>query len=408
MLPVDLPFALLPAPGPHPATAELRAYAAGTLAPADEHRIEAHSLDCERCAELVAGFSMSDAATTDHAVAELRTRLQTRVGQPDAAPVAPARTWPRLAAAAALVGVVAAGLWGLDQRKADAPTVAAVRQEAMQQAAPAPLPEPLAPAAAPAATAAAPAETIAAIQAAKTETETAFYAAVTTPPARRTEPAARAIRHSTRPSDTAASATNEVALAGVPQADKAVAAAEMKEVAAVVYEASANDEAGEVLVSPAAPNAKKMLRRQVAIADSAQAQNTANQQAVSKAKARLMAVATPALSGAMAGRTAATSMPAPASINPAPVGGMGDLREYIRKTAVEFEPEARAMRLTGLVHVKFTVGADGKLSDFKVSRGLRDDYDAEAIRIISEGPAWQPGVAGGRRAPLPMEVTVPF
>ena len=84
------------------------------------------------------------------------------------------------------------------------------------------------------------------------------------------------------------------------------------------------------------------------------------------------------------------------------------MREYIRKTALEFEPEARAMRLTGLVHVKFTIGADGKLTDFKVTRGLRDDYDAEAIRIISEGPAWQPGVAGGRRAPLPMEVTVPF
>ena len=75
---------------------------------------------------------------------------------------------------------------------------------------------------------------------------------------------------------------------------------------------------------------------------------------------------------------------------------------------MEFEPEARALRLTGLVHVKFMVGADGKLTDFKVTRGLRDDYDAEAIRIISEGPAWQPGVAGGRRAPLPMEITVPF
>ena len=76
MSPADSPFASLPAPGPHPATAELRAYAAGTLAPADEHRIEAHSLDCERCADLITGFSMSDAATTDRAVAELRTRLQ--------------------------------------------------------------------------------------------------------------------------------------------------------------------------------------------------------------------------------------------------------------------------------------------------------------------------------------------
>ena len=101
-------------------------------------------------------------------------------------------------------------------------------------------------------------------------------------------------------------------------------------------------------------------------------------------------------------------MPVPASIKPAPVEGSGALREYIRKTALEFEPEARAMRLTGLVHVKFTIGADGKLTDFKVTRGLRPDYDAEALRLVCDGPAWQPGIAGGRRAALPVEVVVPF
>lgn len=398
MLPADSPYAPLPAPGPHPATAELRAYAAGTLAPADEHRIEAHALDCERCAELMHGFAMSDAATTDRALAELRTRLQTRVGHPDAAPVAPARTWPRLAAAAALLGAVAAGLWGLDQRTTDTFTVAAVNQETTPQAAPAPLPEPPAPTAA----SAAPVETTAAAPDARTEPETASYAAVTAPPARRTGPAARAVR---RPANSPATApsTIEVAMADVSQADKAVAATEMKEVATAAYEAGSNDQASKVMASPAEADARKMLKRQVAVADSTQVQNAANQQAVSKAKARLLAVAAPA----MAGRTAA-AMPAPASINPGPVGGMGSLREYLRQTAVEFEPEARTMRLTGLVHVKFTVGADGKLTDFKVTRGLRDDYDAEAIRIIREGPAWQPGVAGGRRAPLPMEVTVPF
>ena len=75
MLPADSPFASLSAPGPHPGPAELRAYAAGTLNPADEHRIEAHALDCDRCAELLDGFSMSDAATTDRALAGLRARF---------------------------------------------------------------------------------------------------------------------------------------------------------------------------------------------------------------------------------------------------------------------------------------------------------------------------------------------
>ena len=106
MSPADSLSAQLPAPGPHPATAELRAYAAGTLTPAEQHRVEAHTLDCERCADLVEGFSMSDAATTDQAVASLRTRLQARTG-PTAKPASSGWAWPRVAAAAALLGVVA-------------------------------------------------------------------------------------------------------------------------------------------------------------------------------------------------------------------------------------------------------------------------------------------------------------
>ena len=109
MLPADSPFASPAAPGPHPATAELRAYAAGTLGAADEHRIEAHSLDCARCAELLTGFSMSDAATTNQALAGLRARLRTRVANDLAEPLlrpASRPLWPRLAAGVALLGAV--------------------------------------------------------------------------------------------------------------------------------------------------------------------------------------------------------------------------------------------------------------------------------------------------------------
>ena len=58
--------------------------------------------------------------------------------------------------------------------------------------------------------------------------------------------------------------------------------------------------------------------------------------------------------------------------------------------------------------VRFVVGADGKVSNLQVVRSLRADYDAEALRIICEGPAWRPGIANGRRASLPMELTISF
>lgn len=102
-----------------------------------------------------------------------------------------------------------------------------------------------------------------------------------------------------------------------------------------------------------------------------------------------------------------TPMPAGFAIRPAPVGGTPAFRDYLRREAAQFEPE-KENRISGLVHVQFTVGADGQLSNLKVTRGMRADYDAEALRLVCEGPKWQPGIAGGRRAPLTMEFTIPF
>jgi len=126
-----------------------------------------------------------------------------------------------------------------------------------------------------------------------------------------------------------------------------------------------------------------------------------------KMRARILPPAMLAADKAATARVADTPMPAAPAINPAPVGGTPALRDYLRREATGFEPE-NAKPLTGTVRVQFTVGADGKVSNLKVVRGLRPDYDAEALRIVCEGPAWQPGIAGGRRAALPMEITVPF
>ena len=51
---------------------------------------------------------------------------------------------------------------------------------------------------------------------------------------------------------------------------------------------------------------------------------------------------------------------------------------------------------------------DGKITELKVTRGMRADYDAEAIRMVCDGPAWQAGISGGRRAAMPVELTISF
>ena len=101
-------------------------------------------------------------------------------------------------------------------------------------------------------------------------------------------------------------------------------------------------------------------------------------------------------------------MPSSPAIAPAPLGGVAALREYLRREAVAFEPEASATRINGTVRVRVLVGPDGQVQQVKVTRGMRADYDDEALRIVCDGPAWVPGIAGGRRAAIPVEVAVPF
>jgi TonB family protein len=398
MSPADSPFASLPAPGPHPATAELRAYAAGTLAPADEHRIETHLLDCERCADLVEGFSMSDAATTDHAVAELRTRLQARLGQEEPAPVAGGWAWPRIAAAAALVAAVGGGLWTWQQSDApSAPVIA--RQETV-----APAPPPTAAPAAATPTLPAQTEVTAAPEAASTAKPSARnpadYAAVTPP-----RPARRDFSRSTAQANRSDDAADYAVLSDSEQKMAANSAAAVEETETLAASAPAPSSASTystMSAAPAKPAAPPLASR--AAADTAAlAEGLAMEKkaVASKAKAAAPDAAAPAL-------VRNTPMPVTPAINPAPVGGTPALRDYLRREASQFVPEINILRISGTVRIRFIVEADGKLSNIKVARGMRKDYDDEALRLVCEGPAWQPGVAGGKRAPLPMEVTVPF
>ena len=400
MLPADSPFAPLPAPGPHPATAELRAYAAGTLPPADEHRIEAHALDCERCAELLEGFMMSDAATTDQALAGLRTRLQARVA--DDAPALILRPasrplWPRLAAAAALLGVMAGGIWGWEHQHlptevASAPPAPAAKpQPANSEALIANTPPQPIPAPPPATTAPATASG-----------RLVDYAAVRP---RRRAAGSRPFHRSAR-------------LAAPVLADQNADAAEASD----GYTSQA---------APATTEAKKITGRTApssagepatsAAAGEAAAPKVATTLPAAPAKALTMAdsialerqeVIASRFSKAKAFESTALvrdkPMPAALAIAPAPVAGTPALRAYLHNEAAKFELEEGAKPLHGTVRLRFMVGADGQLSNLQVVRGIRADYDKEALRLVCEGPAWRPGIAAGRRAALPMEITILF
>jgi hypothetical protein len=347
--------------GPHLPAAMLRQYAAGTLATAAQHRVEAHTLACPRCADVLEGFLQTPPATTDQALAQLQQRLRKRVQQaaPTRQVLAPRQhRWlaPQLATAAALLlGLVAGGWWAWQQR---------------QHTPAAQLPTTSVPHTAP-------------VVAPPTTTELASAASPTAPVAvarpaarRATAPLVPPTRHSL-PKLTG----KDVAVAKQP----AVAEALNKAVPDLVTPAPAVPAA-----LPTAPVAST-----VAPADSLPLAERGAGLALHN-------------SADDAARVRVTTMPAAAGLAPAPVGGTGALREKLRREAAEFVPEAPEQRLSGTVQLRLTIGATGKLEKIIVRRGLRADYDAEAQRLVCEGPAWVPGTSGGRRAAREVDIAVPF
>ena len=85
-----------------------------------------------------------------------------------------------------------------------------------------------------------------------------------------------------------------------------------------------------------------------------------------------------------------------------PAEGFERYQEYLVKH-VKYPVSAGDIK--GVVRVEFTVKADGTLSKFKVISKLQPDCDAEAIRVIKEGPAWTPASNGKSER---VEVEVPF
>ena len=83
-----------------------------------------------------------------------------------------------------------------------------------------------------------------------------------------------------------------------------------------------------------------------------------------------------------------------------PVTGWKDFEEYLEKNK---KISAKEGATTGEVVVTFRVDRDGKLSNFDIEKSLSKIHDAEAIRLIKEGPAWM--VTKGKRPRVKVIVT---
>ena len=79
-----------------------------------------------------------------------------------------------------------------------------------------------------------------------------------------------------------------------------------------------------------------------------------------------------------------------------------DANEFSKwvNSQLKYPEQAKKDGAQGRVVLQFIVGADGAVRDVKVLRGVREDLDAEAVRVVSASPKWEPGEQDGKAVPV--------
>lgn len=92
---------------------------------------------------------------------------------------------------------------------------------------------------------------------------------------------------------------------------------------------------------------------------------------------------------------------------PAFPGGMAELMKYLSSN-IKYPVEAHKAGIQGRVVVSFVVNKDGTVKDAKIVRSVDKSIDAEALRVISAMPKWQPGYQDGKAVSVRYTVPVTF
>ena len=75
-------------------------------------------------------------------------------------------------------------------------------------------------------------------------------------------------------------------------------------------------------------------------------------------------------------------------------GGTEALYRYLAGN-VKYPEKAKADGTEGRVIVSFVVEKDGSVTDAQVRRGVSNEVDAEALRVVQGMPKWTPGMQQG-------------
>ena len=88
-------------------------------------------------------------------------------------------------------------------------------------------------------------------------------------------------------------------------------------------------------------------------------------------------------------------------------GGTDALLEYLRDN-IEYPERCKQEEIQGRVIVTFVVEKDGSIVEPEVVKSVDPELDAEALRLVSNMPAWTPGKQNGKEVRVRYSVPVNF
>ena|ERR1700757_549568 len=75
-------------------------------------------------------------------------------------------------------------------------------------------------------------------------------------------------------------------------------------------------------------------------------------------------------------------------------GGIREMMQYIQKN-LKYPEKSKEAGIQGKVFVKFVIETDGSITNVTVLKGVNEELDKEAVRVIQNMPNWKPGLQDG-------------
>ena len=89
------------------------------------------------------------------------------------------------------------------------------------------------------------------------------------------------------------------------------------------------------------------------------------------------------------------------------IGGQNKMLEFFASN-LKYPASAQKAGIQGKVIVQFTVGKEGEIYSAKVVRGINEDLDNEALRVVNSMPRWEPGKQKGENVAVLFTVPLSF